>query len=163
MAVSTILIIGVMILVGMTVYGYFAQITPHDFPYINETISGTYASGQAYYGAFTNKPINNDTTLVCYNGSTSTAANLMTNGGGNISLRFNIVENTYFNITHTGYSAARYNNIACSYYFDWAANEQQTFWNNATTTSFAGFVLSMVIVIVLAASAIIGYVVLLRG
>jgi len=156
---GTMVIAAVFILVGVMVYAYTLEATPHDTAYINESIcNGTCTNGTNY--DFDYQPILNDTTLTCYANGTITMTNGIQNG---ICLGFDIVDSRgALNITNMS-STCEYQNVSCDYTYDWATADQQTFWTQASNTSFGGFVLISVAAIVLAAVAVVSYVLLLRG
>lgn len=156
--VATAIFIAVFVLVGTMIYGYTANVTPHDRVINNETICTTCVNGTSY--TFDNTPILNDTTLICYNAS----ANLLTNGiSDGTCLTYNIFSSTLNLTNSSNVDACQISDLVCTYTYDWATDDQQSFWNNTTTTSYSGFILAAVIVIVLAAVAIMGYVLLIKG
>lgn len=158
----------VLVLIGTFVYALIAQGAPHDTVYLNETLcSGACVNGSvsptAVLYEFDHSPMLNESSLVCYNASLA----IMTRGDSyGTCLGYNIVENRYLNITNTSGAATSrcsIRDVVCTYTYDWATTDQQSFWNNATSNAFSGFVLLSIVGIVLAAVAIISVVLLLKG
>lgn len=158
-SIVTVVVVLITMLLGMTVFSYVADVTPHDQTINNESICTTCVNGSNGGTTYTfdYTPVLNDSTLICYNDS----INLMTNGlAGPTCLGYNIVGLSSINITNTSVDCQT-ENVVCTYTYDWATADEQSFWDNSTDNSFGGFILASIIVIVLAAIAIITIVLLL--
>ena len=149
-------VIVISILIGFWVYGSVSGILPHDETINNETMCTTCVNSTNY--EFANYPINNDTSLVCFNDSNQ----LMTNGiVADTCLGFNINNNRYINLTNTSGTMNCYtSNVVCTYRVDDATEHAEGFWTTATTNINASYTLGSVAMIVLAAVIIIMVVVL---
>jgi hypothetical protein len=158
---ATVLVVAMLILVGVVIYGYFMQATPHDLPYFNESMCTTCSALTQY--EFNHWPINNGTSsvLTC----TNATGGLVLGSGSvkNATSGFNIIDSRYLNLTTPPLGTDTYANVVCDYYYDAATADQESFWSNATQNGLAGFAIISVIVIVLVAVAIIGIVLLLKG
>lgn len=160
-AIASLIFIAVFILVGMVVYGYTSEATPHDDLKFNESICTTCVARTLYTLDY--YPALNGSTLVCSNASGTTALVWDT---ANTSLGYHLTETDrrYINLTQNGLSASNYENVRCDYTYDWATiTGQDEFWDSTTASSFAGFALVSVALIVIASVAIIGIVLMMRG
>jgi len=151
-SVASVVLVAVFVLVGAIVYGYASNATPHDITYSNETICTATCSPHTIY-EMDHWPILNNSALICYN----TSSDILVRGG-----EYNVFNGRYINLTNT--SDVTYQpQINCTYTYDWASAGQQGFYDNTTENAFSAFILTSVIVIVLAAVGILGIVLLIRG
>ena len=159
-AVASLIFIGVFILVGMVVYGYASEATPHDDLKFNESICTTCIAHTLYELDY--YPALNGSTLVCSN-ATGTAALVWDTA--NTSLGYHMTSNRYINLTqYWNATASNYANVRCDYTYDWATiTGQDEFWDSSTSSSYAGLALVSVAVIIIASVAIIGVVLMMRG
>ncbi len=158
-AASVVVVVVSMTLIGLLVYGLISNVYPHDQLINNETRCTTCDNETLY--RFTNTPILNDSTLICFNDS----ADLMTNGVvEQTCLGYNIVGLKDLNITNTSSTDfCQISNVVCTYTFDEANTNEQSFYNNNTDITFSGFTLLSIAGIILAAVAIVLLVLLLKG
>ena len=159
--VAAVITVGVLVIIGTLIYGMVTSVTPHDQSILNETICTDDCAAYTLY-TFDNLPALNDADLICSNG---TGTGAMTNDlEDGTCLGFNITQADFVNITNT--SAAdncEISDVRCSYTFNEANDNEQGFYDNNLTNTYAGFTLLAVIAIVLAAVAILTIVFLLRG
>ena len=160
-AVASLIFIGVFILVGMVVYGYASEATPHDDLKFNESLIAGIGVNNTLY-EFDYYPVINST-VVCSNASGAVA---MTNGiVDETCLGYNVVSLRYLNFTNsTAADNCQISDVKCDYTYDWATiTGQDEFWDSTTASSFAGFTLVSVAVIIIAYVAVISIVLLMRG
>ncbi len=151
--------VGVIILVGLIVYGVSQDQFPHDELFTNESMCTTCVNGTAY--VFDNVPIANDTTLVCYNNS----AELMTNGINDPTcLGYNALSNRQINITNTSNDhSCQITNVVCTYIQNNADDERQAFYETTNSTIYSGFALAAILGVIIAAGLILAIIFVLRG
>jgi len=163
MMTGNVILIAVMVLIGLVVYGYVADVTPHDVDYTNESICTTCVNGTNGGTTYTfdNTPVYNDTSISCSNASGTTA---MTNGvEDGTCLGFNVDTDGTINITNTSAeNACQILNMECDYTYDWATDDEDSFWGTTTSQSFSGFIIAGIIAIVLAAVAIVSIIYMMR-
>ena len=158
---AVVVVVLAMTLIGLTIYGLVSNVYPHDQTITNETLCTTCTPGTTLY-RFDNIPILNDTDLICFNDS----SDVMTNGGltsENESLGYNIAGSTDINLTHTGDVSEYYTDVVCTYTFDEANSNEQSFFDSNTSVTFSGFGLLSIAGIILAAVAILTIILFLRG
>ena len=158
--IGLVVVAAAMVLVGALVYGYVANVTPHDYAITNQSFCTTACAHSTSY-QFSYSPILNDSSLVCINATNG----VLTNGGGvgpSAQNSFNVIQGaiTYLNLTNT---TGTYRQVNCTYTYDWATNDQHFFWTQSLQMAGSGFVLLSVLVIVIAAGVIIGIVLMLRA
>lgn len=162
--IAAIILIAVFIPVTALIYGYVADATPHDKTYTNESICTTCVNGSngGTTYLFDHVPVINDTTLVCSN---NTGATAMVNGvASGTCLGYNVLNDGTVNITNTsGPNGCEISNMRCTYTHNWASDDQENFWDSTTDTTWSGFALISVLVIVIASVVIIGFVMLFKG
>ena len=149
--ISSVVFLATFILVGMVVYGYTAEVTPHDDLKYNETLAASPTLGAAY--TLDHTPILLDTTLEVWN-----------------STHYLLTKGATYNVTTAGVICLYANCTNCdgetiyvSYTYDWSTITGQTeFWSSTTETSYAGFALVSIGVIVIASVVIILAVLWLR-
>ena len=162
-SVIVVLIAAVLVLVGSAVYGQVANTVPHDKSYINESLCTDSCAHSTLY-ALANTPITDTASdLVCYVNVSSGATRLLsasdTNGYQNIG-------SNYINLTNSSAAPTgdyTYRNVSCSYTYDWASADQETFWENSTTSGFEGLAMLSVFIIVLSAVMLIAIVKMLTN
>jgi len=158
-----VVVAALMVLIGTMVYAYVADTTPHDQKFVNESICTTNCAQNVLY-PLANVPITDTASdLVCYvnvsSGATSVLAASTTNGYQNIGSK-------YINLTNSSAAPTgdyTYRNVSCSYTYDWASADQETFYGTATSNAFSGMIMASIIVVVLATVAILGLVMFLRN
>ena len=149
-----IILVAVMVIVGAVTYGYVASVTPHDRLIANESACAAGCTEQSNYSV-TYPPLINDSTLACYNATGALTRGSNGNGGININ---NDGKSIYF----PGIKGS-YHSVNCTYTYDWASADQNSFWTNNIDTTGAGFAVMAVAAILLAAVGLITIVVLLKG
>lgn len=162
--VTAAIFVAVAVLIGTVTFGIVADVVPHDQTINNETMCATCVNGSPGNTRyeFINIPVLNDTAMVCFNDSND----LMTNGVGDSDtcLGYNIENNQFINISNaSAVDFCQISNVVCTYTFDEANTNEQSFFDNTTSTSYSGFILAAVIVIVLAAVGVMAVVLLIRG
>lgn len=166
-AAGTIIVVAALLLVGVMVYAYMAYVTPHTILISNEQICSTNCVNQYNY---TPKyvPFKNDSMLVCTNstGATTLARGNHSNGYNTRDSGANYNTNDGNNLDRihlSGSSNGQYSWVNCTYTYDWGSANQNTFQSQNIANSGAGFALTAVLVIILAAVAVITIVAILKG
>lgn len=149
----TAVVASALIGVGIIIFAYVADQTPHDESIVNETVCTTCTSGST--NVLDNVPALNDSTLICHNLSGTTAA-LMTNGGNieSLCLSYTLIDGTYINLTNSS-TECDLGNVMCSYTYDRATDNENNYWNSAMRNTSSGFTLTAIMIIVLAAVFVI--------
>lgn len=159
--VTAAIFVAVAVLIGTVVFGTVGNVVPHDRTINNESICTSSCTPNTQI-EFANVPVINDSTMICFNDSTS----LMARGGStpeNTSLGYDIQHAQYINLSRVGDAPSHYKDVVCTYTFDEANANEQSFFDNTTSTAYSGFILAAVIVIVLAAVGVMAVVLLIRG
>ena len=156
-SIAAIIVVSIFVIVGALVYGYVADVVPHDEWYSGELLcigNGT-AIGVCNVTAgisIDNTPIQNGSEVVYISNSSAT----LTAGTD-----YNVVTTSTINITNGSIDAAE-DWVYINYYEDVVSDVRQSSWTSVNATSYSGFGLLSVAIIVMAAVAIVGLVFLIR-
>jgi hypothetical protein len=148
-AAGAVAVVLIVVLIGVYTFATVFNVYPHDQTITNETLCSTCANSTLY--AFTYRPVTNST-LVCTNGSNS-----MTLGSD-----YNTYQTSSFSYLNLTDMSKTYVLTNCTYNFDEANANEQSFFDTSGPTIYSGFTLLSIAGIALAAVLIVTIVVMLR-
>ncbi len=141
--VSVLMVIVITVPLTFWVYGVVSQATPHDTAITNESMCTGVCAAHSNY-TFDFPPIVDEaSTFICYNETDLLVYDSTFTVTGNN-------DNLYLNG-----SSVSYENVECSYTYNWANTNEQSFWTTTTSNINSSFALGSIVPIIFAAVIIV--------